>query len=93
MLIINHIKDENATVTDAVYLIVGFGITIGLSSIFRNYYVFNGFCMGVRGRKVLVTAMFNKVGKLSMRSLTRTNSGKLVTLISADILALERGMI
>jgi len=48
--------------------------------------------MGIRGRKVLVTAMFNKVAKLSMKSLTRTNSGKLVTLISADILNLERSM-
>jgi ATP-binding cassette, subfamily C (CFTR/MRP), member 1 len=36
--------------------------------------------------------MFEKVGKLSMKSLSETNSGKLVTLISADLMATERGL-
>jgi len=93
MYIIKHIKDENATLQEGLILVGFFGVFILLSSMFRNYYVFNGFCMGLRGRKVLVSAMFNKIGKLSMKSLSRTNSGKLVTLISADILGLERGMI
>jgi ABC-type multidrug transport system fused ATPase/permease subunit len=69
-----------------------FGASILIGSFLRGYYVFNGYMMGIRGRKVLVTAMFNKVAKLSMKSLTRTNSGKLVTLISSDILNLERSM-
>ena len=36
-------------------------------------------------RKTLVSAMYDKVSVLSMKSLTETNPGKLITLISADI--------
>jgi ABC-type multidrug transport system fused ATPase/permease subunit len=77
---------------DGIMYISIFGASILIGSFLRGYYVFNGYMMGIRGRKVLVTAMFNKVAKLSMKSLTRTNSGKLVTLISSDILNLERSM-
>ena len=77
---------------DGIIYISIFGASILIGSFLRGYYVFNGYMMGIRGRKVLVTAMFNKVAKLSMKSLTRTNSGKLVTLISSDILNLERSM-
>ena len=34
--------------------------------------------------------MYDKVGVLSMKSLTETNSGKLITLISSDIFVIER---
>mmetsp|Transcript_41992 Transcript_41992/g.30229 ORF Transcript_41992/g.30229 Transcript_41992/m.30229 type:complete len:82 (-) Transcript_41992:178-423(-) len=37
-------------------------------------------------------AMFNKVSKLSMKSITKTNSGKLITLISSDLLIVEKGL-
>lgn len=77
---------------DSIIYVSIFGISILLGSIMRGVYVFNGYMMGVRGRKVLVAALFNKVAKLSMKSLTRTNSGKLVTLISSDLLNLERNM-
>ena len=43
-------------------------------------------------RKILVTAMYDKLGKLSMKSVTSTNSGKLITLVSADIFTIERGL-
>ena len=46
--------------------------------------------MALEGRKLLVSAIFDKVGRLSMRSLTETNSGKLITLVSADIFTIER---
>lgn len=41
-------------------------------------------------RKTLVSAMYDKVGVLSMKSLTETNSGKLITIISGDIFNVER---
>ncbi len=43
-------------------------------------------------RKTLVSAMYDKVSVLSMKSLTETNSGKLITLISADIFQVERAV-
>lgn len=48
--------------------------------------------MAVKMRKALVSAMYDKVSVLSMKSLTETNSGKLITLISADIFQVERAI-
>ena len=36
--------------------------------------------------------MYNKICKLSMKSLTQTNSGKLITIISGEIQSIERIM-
>lgn len=41
-------------------------------------------------RKTLVASMYTKISKLSMKSLTQTNSGKLITIISGEIQAVER---
>lgn len=48
--------------------------------------------MAVKVRKTFVSSMYDKVGSLSMKSLTETNSGKLITMISADIQSMERGL-
>ena len=37
-----------------------------------------------------MAAMYDKVGRLSLKSVTETNSGKLVALISADWFAIEK---
>jgi len=39
-----------------------------------------------------VAALYDKCVKLSMKSMTETNSGKLISLISADLLTVERGL-
>jgi len=36
--------------------------------------------------------LYGKITKLSMKSLTETNSGKLITLVSSDIQAVERAL-
>lgn len=36
--------------------------------------------------------MYDKIGRLSMKSLIATNSSKLITLISSDIFSVERGL-
>jgi ABC-type multidrug transport system fused ATPase/permease subunit len=41
-------------------------------------------------RKTLVLAMYLKISKLSMKSLTETNSGKLISIVSGDIQSVER---
>lgn len=40
----------------------------------------------------MVAALYDKVIKLSMKSMTETNSGKLISLISADLFTVERGL-
>jgi ABC-type multidrug transport system fused ATPase/permease subunit len=90
LYILKYLKDDCADWTDGVRLVSIFAGLIFVSNFIRNYYVFNGLVMGVRLRKTLVGAMFNKVGRMSLKSMARTNSGKLVALISADIMQIER---
>ena len=52
----------------------------------------NGMVISLNIRKTLVSALFSKVVKLSMRSITITNSGKLISLISADLFLIEKGL-
>lgn len=48
--------------------------------------------MALELRKILIAAMYDKIGKLSMRSLTETNHGKLITQVSQDIFSIERSL-
>ena len=43
-------------------------------------------------RKAIVSTMYDKVGNLSSKSLTETNSGKLITIISGDVFNVERAV-
>jgi hypothetical protein len=90
--ILQYLRDENAEKQTGIILVLIFSGTILIGNFLRNHYIFNGLIMGVRFRKTLVGAMFNKVGRMSMKSMARTNSGKLVALISADIMQIERPM-
>ena len=76
--------------TEAAILVGAFSCAVLLGTLLRNFYIYYGYMMALELRKALISAMYDKVGKLSMRSLTETNSGKLITLISADIYTMER---
>jgi ABC-type multidrug transport system fused ATPase/permease subunit len=90
--LINYLKDETAEVKQGIMLAAGFCLLVITSGLMRNYYVFQGYLMAIKVRKILISAMFDKVGLLSTKSLTETNSGKLVTLISSDIFGVERAL-
>ncbi len=51
-----------------------------------------GFEIAIKIRRTLVAALYDKIVNLSMKSMTETNSGKLISLISADLFGVERGM-
>ena len=55
-------------------------------------FIFRQYALAIRTRRVLIMTLFDKVSKLSIKSLSETNSGKLITLISADIFAIEKGL-
>lgn len=63
-----------------------------LGQLFRNRYILKGSTITLRARRTLVVSLFDKVLKLSMKSLTETNSGKLISLISSDLFMIERGI-
>jgi len=49
-----------------------------------------GYVYTVQLRKALISAMYDKITSLSLKSIATTNSGKLITLISADMFTIER---
>ena len=46
----------------------------------------------LRFRRTLVAALYDKTVSLSMKSFTECHSGKLISLISADLFTVERGV-
>lgn len=85
-----YLKKPENDLQEAAILVGLFSASTIIASLFRNFYIYYGYTMALEARKLLVSAIFDKVGRLSMRSLTETNSGKLITLVSADIFTIER---
>jgi ABC-type multidrug transport system fused ATPase/permease subunit len=86
LYLVKYIKDDSADLQTGIIYLTIFGVLVFVSSFIRNYYIFNGLVFGVRMRKTVVGSLFNKVGKMSVKSLARTNSGTLVGLVSADVM-------
>ena len=51
-----------------------------------------GYISTIKLRRIILAALYDKVIKLSMKSMTMTNSGKLISLISGDLSQVERGL-
>jgi len=83
--LIAYIKDDDAPIEEGIVYLVIFSVLMYFSAMFKNHYIFKGALIAVQMRKTLVAAMYQKISKLSMKSLTQTNSGKLITIISGDI--------
>lgn len=71
-------------------LVLSFSLTTLFGSLFKNFYIYLGYVMALEFRKLMIASIYDKIARLSMRSLTETNSGKLITLVSSDIFTLER---
>jgi len=90
---IRYIKDEEETSRlEGIKLVAIFFFSQLLAQNIRNRYILGGFFTTVKLRRTLVAALYDKVAKLSMKSMTETNSGKLISLISADLFSVERGL-
>jgi ABC-type siderophore export system fused ATPase/permease subunit len=88
--LITYLKNPDAPYTDGIWICAVYSFAVFISTVFRNKYIFDGYLMAIKMRKVVVSNMYDKVGKLSTKSLTETNSGKLITIISGDIFNVER---
>mgnify|MGYP000864340044 CR=1 FL=1 len=73
-------------------LVALFSFSILIGSLLRNFYIYYGQMMSLEIRKLLISAIYDNVNKLSMRSLTETNSGRLITMVTSDIFNLERSL-
>ena len=91
-VLVDYLKDDKAPVYMGVIYVLIFGLLMLCSSICRNQYFFRGCVVALNIRKTLISALYTKISKLSMKSLTETNSGKLITIVSGDIQAIERAL-
>jgi ABC-type multidrug transport system fused ATPase/permease subunit len=89
---IRYITDKDMHYSWGILYVFIFLLCNLASSLLRNQYIMWGMRTSIKNRRTLVAAMFEKVGNLSMKSLSETNSGKLVSLISSDLMATERGL-
>lgn len=48
--------------------------------------------MAINVRRILVAALYDKTIRLSVKGMTETNSGKLISLINGDLFQIERGL-
>ena len=69
----------------AVFLFLMF-----ISMFCRSRQIHNGFIVGSRIRRTLICAIYDKVSRLSVKSLSSINSGKLVSLVSSDLYQVEK---
>jgi ATP-binding cassette, subfamily C (CFTR/MRP), member 1 len=94
--LIYYIKyEENETnegMWKGVRLIATFVGLMVVTTVLRNQYIITGFQFSFKLRRTLVATLFDKAVKLSMKSMTETNSGKLISLVSADLFTVERGL-
>lgn len=90
--LIDYLKDPDAPVSRGVWMVCLYSVAVAVSAVLRNYYIHLGAMLALRLRKCVISSMYDKVGKLSMKSLTETNSGKLVTIISGDVFNVERAI-
>jgi len=94
--LIKYIKyGDNTTgegLLEGFKLIVAFVGLMLITTIIRNQYIIAGFQFSLKLRRTLVSCLFDKAVRLSMKSITETNSGKLISLVSADLFTVERGL-
>jgi ABC-type multidrug transport system fused ATPase/permease subunit len=84
--------DPLAKVSTGCWLCAVFTVCSFTEAMLKRTVIQTGLEMSLKVRKILMASIYDKIGKLSMKAVTSTNSGKLISLISADCFMLERGM-
>lgn len=90
--LIEHLNDSHAEYEEGIKLVAIFSVVCIIQQLCRNFYIHFGYMTSIRMRRTLVAVIFDKVCHLSMKSLIATNSGKLISVISADLFAAERSL-
>ena len=88
--LIAYLRDPDAPVSQGITLTCLYSAAVVSSAFGRNNYYCKGYVMAIKLRKTIISAMYDKVARLSTKSMTETNSGKLITIISGDIFNVER---
>ena len=90
--IIIFLKDRDEAYYRGIYLVAIFGVSAFLSSMFRHFYLFYAFRTSIKIRKTLILTAYTKIIKLSMFSLTKVKSGRIINFVSSELYSIERGL-
>jgi ABC-type multidrug transport system fused ATPase/permease subunit len=90
ILIIGYISDDDAEVKWGVIYVSIFTFLMFMSAYFSNRFIFEGYNTSANLRKTITVALYNKVQRLTIKSLTETDSGKVISIISGDLQAIAR---
>ena len=90
ILIINYIVDDEMEVKWGIIYVCIFTLLMFLSAYFRNRFIFEGYNTSLHLRKTITHALYNKIERLTVKSLTETDSGKVISIISGDLQAIAR---
>jgi ABC-type multidrug transport system fused ATPase/permease subunit len=91
--LIEFIENKDSDPKDGVWLVIVFGLSAFIGQISKNYSYFLSYLLAVKIRKTLMSSLYDKLGKVTMESIIKTNSGKIITIISSDIFAIEKQLI
>ena len=90
--LIEFIYKPDGTIEEGVILLVIYGFLLFLSPFSRNQYFLLSQKASIGFRKTIITTVYDKISRISMQSINKTNSGKMVTIISSDIQSVERSL-
>ena len=65
-----------------------FSVLMIMSAFFRNRFIYEGYSSSINLRRCFTQAIYAKVEKLSVEALAKTNTAKLITIISGDLQAI-----
>ncbi len=89
-LIVEFIQDPDAPIEWGAALIVMFTVLVWLNNFLRNTYMQHAQYTALRFRRTLTIALYDKVGTISLRSLHKISTSRLINLISSDIFNIEK---
>jgi ABC-type transport system involved in cytochrome bd biosynthesis fused ATPase/permease subunit len=82
---IRYVKQTKRDIKEGLIIFAIFFVSQGIGAIVRQRALDNAFKTSNEVKKLLTSLIYNKIEKLSVKSITETNSGKLISLISSDL--------
>lgn len=85
MQLVAYLYNVDGTVEEGITALAIYGVLMFVTPLVRNQFFAYSMATSVIFRKTVISATYDKISKLSMQSINKIDSGKLITIISGDI--------
>lgn len=92
-VMIRYIQDPDAPTSTGILYVVIFFLAQVFAQTLRANYIMIGMEFSIKMKRLLVGALYDKVTRLTLKSMAKCNSGKLISMVSGDLFAIERGFV